>query len=344
MITSPDPMETLRTLCVRIDAWQQARGFSDSALFRTISGLNDKTHNKIRRGESVVPENHLLKYEAAWRECAAFDRRAEAELILMDLPPTAAVLGAIESVKLNSGIDRMVLVEAESGGGKTTALTAALSHFADSHLINAHEGWEASPTAAVGDLIRGCGIPLPEGGHMPGGFAARVDLLITGLQKRPRVILTDEGQHTAAVLNVYKHILNKTGCWVVLATMSSLWKKVQTNRWPEVKQLLHNRLHLRVPLAVPTADSVQQLLSSRLDLSAYTSPNADTKRWIDTFKSVATTARGNGLFAFCRKVANAARLYSHHANRGGRIEPEDLLSAVSSVAKNTAGFDAAAAP
>lgn len=336
-------MEALRALCAKIDSWKAARGFSDGMLFRTISGLNDKTHGKIRRGEHVLPENHLAKYEAAWRECEAFDRRAEKEELLATLPPTEAVIGALESVKLNSGNDRFVLIEGESGAGKTTALRYAAEIFADCHYVTAHDGWEASPTAALGDIIEACGVKVGTGKAMPQGFAARQDMLIEALRKRPRMILIDEGQHAGPELNVLKDIINRTQCWVALATMSSLWRKIQTTRWAEVKQLLHNRMHLRVQLKAPDEDAVEMFLSARLALDVEKAATKAAQSWQGAFRTVTQGARGNGLYAFCRKVAVNARLMSYQDGRGGTIAPDDLIFAATAVAKNTAGFDHSAA-
>lgn len=343
MSTTDDPMEALSALCSRIDSWKLARGFSDGMLFRTIAGLNDKTHGKIRRGEHVLPENHLAKYEAAWKECEAFDRRSEKEELLKKLPPTEAVIGALESVKLNSGNDRFVLIEGESGAGKTTALRYAAGIFADCHYVTAHDGWEASPTAALGDLITACEVKAGTGKTMPQGFAARQAVLIDALRKRPRLILIDEGQHAGPELNVVKDIINRTPCWVALATMSSLWRKIQTARWAEVKQLLHNRMHLRVPLKAPDEDAVEMYLSARLGLNVEKSATSAAQNWQASFSAVTQGAKGNGLYAFCRKVAVTARLLSYQGGRSGEIVPADLTFAASAVAKNTAGFDHSAA-
>lgn len=331
----------LRRLAGAIEAWRAAQGLSRNQLLRTISGLNSKTFGKILREDfsGLNPENHLKTFRAAWAECEAYDQRQEKEIILRTLPPAEAVLGAVFSVKLNRGIQRFVLIEGESGAGKTEALRLAAAETADAVYVSASEAWTFTPSYAVKSILKACGVTYPEKAPMPLGFTRRLEDLLEALRNRPRCLLVDEGQHVSAVvLNVLKEIINTTGSWVVLGTMSSLWRKVQSERWAEVKQLLHNRMHLRVILPPPDADAVEAYMESRLGLKVEEGKTAASQAWQKAFNEVARAARHHGLYAYVRKVAAAARHIALQAERTD-LKPEDLIIAAASVATNTKGFD-----
>lgn len=331
-----DAAEELFELAARVEAWRVGRGLSSAQLYRTIGGLNDKTHKKLLAKDltELRAENHVAKYRAALAEIEMFDRRQEAEETLPDLPPTESVLLALRTLKLNRGNDRFVLIEGESGAGKTTALKHAAEKIADAVYVSAHESWTQRPSLALGELLEAAGAR----GGLKEGFAARHGDLVARLRERPRLLIIDEGQHMEVrMLNVIKDIINRTPCWVALGTMSSLWKKIQSARWSEVKQLLHNRMHCRVIMPRPDAAAAEAYLSARLAFEAPAEKTEEARRWQRAFDTIAAYARSHGLYAYLRKVAAAARLAMLQDGRKN-VTPDDLLQAAAAVAANTEGF------
>lgn len=334
--TEPAAAELIR-LAKLVDAWREGRGLSQNQLCRQIVGLNSKTHGLILREDltELRPENHIPKYRAAVMEIEAFDLRQEAEVILPGLTPTQRITGAIASLKLNRGNDRFVLVEGESGAGKTSGLRFAAAADPDAVFISAHEGW-ASPCFALTELLGALG----SRGKMPTGFAALQSEIKSRLQQKPRLLIVDEGHHLEyRLLNVIKDLINSTGCWVVVGTMASLWRKIQTSKWSEVKQLLHNRMHLRLTLPAPDATDVESFLTERLGLKVPTEKTEAAARWDRAFAAVASSARTHGLYAFCRKVGSASRLLAMKDKEGQEITPDHLFTAAGMVCANTEGFD-----
>lgn len=333
--TEPAAAE-LAALARQIEDWREGRGLSIRQLCGQISGLNSKTFSTILAGDltELRPENHIAKYRAALAETAVFDLRQEAEPVIPGLEPTAIVAKAIASLKLKSGPDRFVLIEGESGAGKTTALKHAATTEADHILLSAHEGW-GRPSHALKELLEATGFR----GKLPEGFSARLEKLKQVLKDKPKLILIDEGHHMESrMLNVLKDLINSTKCWVVVATMASLWRKIQANKWSEVKQLIHNRMHIRVVLPVPGAAGAESYLVTRLGLEGLPESGPVAEQWNRAFAGVASDARSHGLYAYCRKVAAAARLVMIKDDAKA-ITPAHIFTAAAMVSANTAGFD-----
>ncbi|MES2707143.1 MAG: AAA family ATPase [Verrucomicrobiota bacterium] len=326
----------LLSLARQVEAWRVAWGLSLRQLCSQVTGINHKTHSRLADGDltELTPENHLAKYRAAVVELEEWELRQQADPILPGLRPARIVAESISMLKRQRDIDRFMLVEGESGAGKTSAVKNAAASDADAILVTAHEGWHR-PLKAITELLLASGFR----GVMPNGFADRHAALIQKLADKPRLILVDEGQHMEIrLLNVLKDVINRTGCWVVIATMASLWNNIQSRHWSEVKQLIHNRMLLRVTLPAPDSGDVEEYLAARLALTLPEEKGEAAVAWQRAFDAVSQGARHHGGYAFCRKVAGAARLLAMKSKTGGPAA-EHLLSAASYIIANTKGFD-----
>lgn len=327
----------LLSLAAQVDAWREARELSQNQLCRQIAGLNSKTHGLLVKGEltELKAENHLDKYRAALVEIAAFDQRQEADPIMPDLTPTRLVLEAVRRLKQTKGNDRWLLIEAESGGGKTTAMKHAAQSIPDSILTSAHVGW-CSPSYGVEQILTQTGYR----GTVPHGLSARIDRLKGRLKEKPVPIFMDEGQHAGLpMLNILKDLINDTESWIVFGTLHSIWKGIQASRWHEIKQLIHNRMFLRLALPPPSPADVERFLTARLALQVPTGKSEEGDRWDRAFTGVSKQAASHGLYAYVRQVAKASRLLAAKSGTPDRITPDHLFTAAAGVAANTAGFE-----
>jgi hypothetical protein len=334
--TEPAAAELL-TLAAKVEAWREGRGLSQNQLCRQIGGLNSKTHGILAKGDltELRPENHIPKYRAALVEIAEFDSRQELEPVLPDLTPTRLVIDAVRGLKLNKGNDRFLLIEAESGGGKTTAMQYAAGQIPDSIFASASVAW-CSPSYGVEQLLTKSGYR----GKVPHGLSQRISKLKDRLKEKPAPIFLDEGHHAGLVmLNLFKDLINDTDCWICFGTLHSVWKGIQAARWNEIKQIIHNRMWLRLSLPAPTAQDVEDYLTPRLLLTVPTGKSPESARWDSAFSAVSRAAAGNGLYAYIRKVAYTARLIALRSDRRDKISPDDLFTAAGHVTANTAGFD-----
>lgn len=130
--------------------------------------------------------------------------------------------------------NRIVIVLADTGGGKTTIAKSIERDFSSrTAMVEATETWRNSYLAGIQDISRSCGIPEPKN-----NTRVAQDELITELKKNPRIIIIDEGNYFgAACLNLVKTIVNQTPSIVVILAMPKLWKTITFARNEEARQL-----------------------------------------------------------------------------------------------------------
>lgn len=130
--------------------------------------------------------------------------------------------------------NRIVIVLADTGGGKTTIAKSIERDFSSrTSMVEATETWRNSYLAGIQDISRSCGIPEPKN-----NTRVAQDDLITELKKNPRIIIIDEGNYFgAACLNLVKTIVNQTPSIVVILAMPKLWKTITFARNEEARQL-----------------------------------------------------------------------------------------------------------
>ena len=130
--------------------------------------------------------------------------------------------------------NRIVIVLADTGGGKTTIAKSIERDFSSrSAMVEATETWRKSYLAGIQDISRACGIEEPRNNMR----IAQNDL-IDHLKIKPRIIIIDEGNYFgAACLNLVKSIVNQTASIVVILAMPVLWKTITKNSNQEARQL-----------------------------------------------------------------------------------------------------------
>lgn len=327
--------QELMDMARQAEDWRTRNGLTLRQFFKRAHTLNDKTHGKLLAGDltGLIPANHIPKYRQALRDLDNSGSQQQSDPILPGLTPTRLVHEGVCSLRLQGDLERFMLVEGESGFGKSTALRYVAQQDADSILVCAHQGW-SRPLQAISDLLRTSGFS----GDLPNSFAACHQEFIRRLAAKPRLLCIDEGQHMEiTILNVLKDVINRTGCRVVVATMASLWRKIQARHWPEVQQLLLNRMHLRITLTPPGAEEVRHYLAARLELTVPQGKGRDAEPWTRALSTITSGARSNGGMAYVRKTVNAARLIAGQQQES--VGPEHLTTAAHHVSDNTRGFD-----
>lgn len=297
----PDSINTeiaLRNWARSIRAWQKSRQsrLSDEALIRRYPALGStKTYKRILAGDTreLRVEDWAEKYRSVVAQIDAESLSATATELYDDLEPTRLVRAAVQNLVRSFGIERLVVIQGDTGCGKTSALTVVEDIFKGSVVrLEASEGWR-SFAAAMGDIAVAIGV-ADDNGKLPISGAARLDAIIRHLGEARRIILIDEGHHmTAGVLNAIKTMINRTAALFVVAAQSTLWRKLQATSRQEAQQLLYNRLRQRVLLAGPGAEDVMLFLARRtgVELAARAA------------REIAQEAARYGSFAFLRRLA-----------------------------------------
>lgn len=319
-------------LAAKIEAWRDARGLSVVKLVRQFPTLgSSKTFAKLAAGdlEGLDAETWLPKYEGVGR---VIDRQVEeVEATWIDLGPTAELLALAPKVMAHNGLNRLVIIEGDSGAGKSRALGA----LKDRHpgvviVVEADESWK-TPKAMVSNLLVAIG---EEQGvqNITGDFLTRQGRLIEGLKARRVLLCIDESQHlTGQGLTILKTLINQTVSCFVLAGQSTLWRKLQAEAWQEAKQLRHNRCFASLTFGAPADEDVELFVGRRAALGGRGGVDALKN---GTWKALGDYAAKHGGFAYLRDVVDlAASLVPF----GSALDDGALLTAADTIKQRAGG-------
>lgn len=282
-----------------IREWQERRPLklSDEALIRRYPALGStKTYKRILVGDTAElrAAEWAEKYRGVLTQIDTEEAEtSKAEALYDDLEPARAVRTAVASVVRSMGIERLVIVQGDTGSGKTSSLKLIAGLYPGNvTTVEANVGWR-SFASAMGDIAIALGL-ADDAAKLPVSGSARLDAIVRHIGESRRLVLIDEGHHmTADVLNAVKTMINRTGARFVVAAQSTLWRKLQAASLQEAKQLLLNRLRERVYLAGPSADDVALYLGRRCELDVSTA----------TALEISKAAAKGGAYAFLRRLA-----------------------------------------
>lgn len=297
----------LSDMVTRIRAWQDSQSpkISDEQMLRDFPGLGStKTYRKLRERdfESLVLETHLAKYKGVWLQISERTGCNGREELYPDLTPTFEACCGAALLIPQFGRERLMLIEGETGSGKTMALQAiALRYPGQCALIEAQTSW-TSMNSMVADILVALDVftdPNEDAqSTMPNSLGNKVSALKAYLKTKRKVLLIDEGHHMCAEgLNIIKSILNATDSVIVVACIPTLWTKLQAKAWAEAAQLIYNRLFRRIRLKPPEEEDAEMFLSRRvLKLQA-------SDQWRSTLGLICRAAQFYGSYSFLRRLS-----------------------------------------
>lgn len=131
--------------------------------------------------------------------------------------------------------DRLVVVLAPTGGGKTTLGRALSDTYRErSMVVEASEPWRTSYLAPLHAMLSGLGIdPAP---YTSARAAERA--LIDLLRGAPRLVIIDEAHYFGpGTVHVVKALLNQTACTVLMLAIPAMWARLSRAAWEESAQL-----------------------------------------------------------------------------------------------------------
>jgi len=320
----------LLTIAKEIDGYRRARNPqpSDRAWVREWPGLGSaKTWAKIVKGDldEVSVEAKLPDYRGTLAALAAQRKSYAAEELYDDLAGAQAVTLAALRMMHHHGKDRLLMIQGGSGSGKTSALDLLARGEGSGSMvrIEANDTWK-SERVAMHDILRALG-ESEDSIKILGTTGDRLEMILTILNRRGRITLAiDEAHHcTGRVLNLFKTLLNRTECLLIMAGMATLLQKLRAAASEESKQLIHNRLFCSVHMAGPDAAGVSCFLARRLVMKA---------GWKNsTLDSIASAAAHAGHWSFLRRIVD-------HLLTAGNDKPDDsdLMAAANSAAREIA--------
>jgi len=122
--------EALLDVGEKIRHWQleQIPRLSDAQILARYLELGStRTYKRIHTGEGIEgldADDWLAKYQSAWNKIQTETLVRTAEPVYDDLTPTVAIRAAVSRLMRETGQQRLVVVQGDTGAGKTVGLRA----------------------------------------------------------------------------------------------------------------------------------------------------------------------------------------------------------------------------
>ena len=307
--------DELVSIAQRIRDWQESRKFSDNELLRRMPGLGStKTFTRVLKKdlEELDLDRWLAEYRSVWAVIESLTGRETGdEELYEDLSPVIALRRSLVEIFECRTIRRVILCEADSGLGKSSALTLLQRKYGQRILpIEAADAWGDNPNAFLGAILDAKGVK-----EQAMSREGRLRQVIGKLKEHRVTLAIDEAHHLGPhCLNTAKTLINQTTAEIALLALPTLWRRLERNSYEEVKQLLGNRLAERIKLGELKEIDVKKVLLRRAKIE-------DAKAAAVVLE--AAKIRGNLSFvaAVCEKIV--AKEIS------GAPPIEDVIAAVS---------------
>lgn len=280
----------------KIAAWGESHGMSRAQLVRNFADLgSEKSFRDISAGnlDGYNAENQLTKYRAVYATMEELANQGGEERIYDDLGTVVKIRRAFLGVVKATGTNRVLIVQGESGIGKTTAVGLLRGKYGTGRIsyVEASDVWADSPNAFLGAILRALGVT-----ELPAGRVQRLEEVQARLAISRRCLVIDEAHHLGPhCLNTVKTLVNTTPGEFILVAIPTLWNKLQAHAYQEAKQIATNRLSERVKLTLDEAD-IRTYLSKRFK-------DAQPAELKVAAKIVRPSALLAGNYAFVRDVA-----------------------------------------
>ena len=285
-------------IAAKIAAWGEAHGMSRAQLVRNFADLgSEKSFRDISAGslEGYNAENQLAKYRAVYATMEELSAQGGEESIYDDRGTVVKIRRAFLGVVKATGTNRVLIVQGESGIGKTTAVGLLRGKYGTGRIsyVEASDVWADSPNAFLGAILRALGVT-----ELPAGRVQRLEDVQQRLSISRRCLVVDEAHHLGPhCLNTVKTLVNTTPGEFILVAIPTLWNKLQAHAYQEAKQIATNRLSERVKLTLDEAD-VRTYLAKRF-------PDAAAGDLKTAARIIRPSALLSGNYAFVRDVCRA---------------------------------------
>jgi len=260
----PAQADELVGLAKSIRLWQEQRDLSDNELLRKLPSLGStKTYTRLLKGDTAELDldRWISQYRSALSVTESMTGREQADEELYDDVSTVVSLrrSLVEILECRS-IRRVILVEGDSGLGKSSALTLLQTKYGQRVLVvEACDAWADNPMALLGAILEALGVK-----ELAMSREGRLRQVVTKLKELRVAIAIDEAHHMGPhCLNTCKTLINQTPCEIILLALPTLWRKLERTSYEEVKQLLGNRLSERIKVEGLRESDVKKILVRR---------------------------------------------------------------------------------
>jgi DNA transposition AAA+ family ATPase len=265
--------DELVALTQRIRAWQENRKLSDNELLRRLPGLGStKTYTRLIKGDfaELDLERWLAEYRSVWAVIESLTgREHDEEDLYEDISTVVALRRALVEILECRSIRRVILLEGDSGLGKSSALTLLQRKYGQRVLlVEAADAWADNPNAFLGAILDALGVK-----EQALSRDGRLRQVVAKLRTHRITIAIDEAHHLGPhCLNTAKTLINQTPSEIALLALPTLWRRLERTSYEEVKQLLGNRLAERIKIGDIREADVRKILQRRAEVDDAKSP------------------------------------------------------------------------
>lgn len=249
----------------KIRDWQEGQRLSDNAMVKKFAGLGStKTYSRICAGDllELDLERQLDNYRAVWAVIESLTSDADqADETYEDLSTVLELKRAFGETARESGNARFILIEGDTGAGKTKALAALQQKYgARVLIIEASEVWNDNPNAFLGAILKELGVR-----DQPALAVDRLEKVVTRLRQTRVCVAIDEAHHLGLrCLNTLKTLINLTPGEFIAAAYGTLWQRIQREAYEEARQLTGNRLAERLRFGEARENDVLRIIARRV--------------------------------------------------------------------------------
>jgi type II secretory pathway predicted ATPase ExeA len=324
---APELMHTMEarelvTLARKIHEYQVSKNLSDAALVKKFTGVgSSKTYKRILANDlaQLDLERQLNNYRAvvALIECLG-DSTVQEEEVYDDLTPALHLRRTVLEAMRSVDNDRVILLEGDTGMGKTGARKALIEKYGQRALvIEADVVWRDNPGAMLGSILSALGVK-----EQPVLSTMRLERVLDRLNESRICLVIEEAHHMGPnCLNLCKTLINRTPGEIVLLAMPTLWRRLEREAYEEVRQLLGNRLGERIKLDGLQKGDIKKLIERRI-------PGAAKLDLAPIIRVLVDRAPRHGNLAFVREVIKRV----NEANQDGTVTADDFTNAIAAEA------------
>ncbi len=259
----------LHRVALQIDGFRQQKKLSLPAMCKRYAGLgSDSTLGKCisgRRIDELEIPIWLARYQGVLATLQAERAVTNAE-IYADLPHVQTVLDAYKNVINTETSARVILIEGDTGSGKTSCRIALQQTYQDRIVcVEASTVWKDTPGAFLSAILRSLKCKI-----IPASGADRLNLVIDTLAAKRRTLVIEEAHHLGPrLLNTVKTLVNSTPGEFVLLAMPSLWRRLESAAYEEARQVAgSHRLAARIKIPAIDPSAVAHFIWRRLKLAS----------------------------------------------------------------------------
>jgi DNA transposition AAA+ family ATPase len=306
LLDTRDAAELVK-LGLQIREYQTAERLSDNAMVKKFAGLGStKTYTRICNNDllELDLDRQLDNYRAVWAVIESLaSSETTADETYEDFSTVLELKRAFAETARESGNARFILIEGDTGAGKTKSLAALQAKFgARVLLIEAMEVWNDNPNAFLGAILTALGIK-----DQPTLAVDRMEKVIQRLRQTRVCVAIDEAHHMGLrCLNTLKTLINLTPGEFIAAAYGTLWQRLQREAYEEARQLTGNRLAERLRFGTARENDILRLIARRVPAFAGMQPRevAAVEGVAEAIKLIKSKVQTFGNLAFVRDVVS----------------------------------------